>query len=132
MSTASHFRPTRISCGKSRPGRTGIGQVALTCNRVRAAAVHPGGIQTELSRHIHSDQIHKIVEQINTQLAKEGKEPFRFKTIPQGAATSVRAAVVASPEEIGGRYCENCYVGYVVAADATITAVSERVRSLCP
>ena len=96
---------------------------------VRAAAVHPGGIQTELARHIDSEQIQKIVDQINTQLAKEKKEPFRFKTIPQGAATSVWAAVVASAEEIGGRYCENCHVGRLVAEDAPITAVSEGVRA---
>jgi NAD(P)-dependent dehydrogenase (short-subunit alcohol dehydrogenase family) len=95
---------------------------------LRAAAVHPGGIQTELARHINADQLQKIVGQINTQLATEGKQPFQFKTIPQGAATSVWAAVVAPPEEIGGRYCENCHVGHVVADDVTITAVSEGVR----
>jgi NAD(P)-dependent dehydrogenase (short-subunit alcohol dehydrogenase family) len=96
---------------------------------IRAAAVHPGGIQTELARHIDSGQIEKIVEQINTQLAKEKKEPFQYKTIPQGAATSVWAAVVAPADEIGGRYCENCHVGQLVPADATITAVSEGVRA---
>jgi NAD(P)-dependent dehydrogenase (short-subunit alcohol dehydrogenase family) len=96
---------------------------------IRAAAVHPGGIQTELARHIDSGQIEKIVEQINTQLAKEKKEPFQYKTIPQGAATSVWAAVVAPADEIGGRYCENCHVGQLVPADVTITAVSEGVRA---
>src|ERR1700684_2966045 len=39
---------------------------------VRAAAVHPGGIQTELARHVDSSQIEKIIEQRN-QLAAEGK-----------------------------------------------------------
>ena len=51
---------------------------------------------------------------MNSQLAAEGKEPFQFKTIPQGAATSVWAAVVAPADEIGGRYCENCHVGHIV------------------
>jgi NAD(P)-dependent dehydrogenase (short-subunit alcohol dehydrogenase family) len=96
---------------------------------VRAAAVHPGGIQTELGRHFGSDQLQKIVDQINQQLASEGKGPFQWKTIPQGAATSVWAAVVAPADEIGGRYCEDCHVGRVVPDDATITAVSEGVRA---
>src|ERR1700684_4484959 len=53
---------------------------------VRAAAVHPGGIQTELARHVDSSQIEKIIEQRNQQLAAEGKEPFQGKRLPQGAA----------------------------------------------
>src|SRR6266853_365268 len=95
---------------------------------VRAAAVHPGGIQTELARHLDPSQMHKIVDQLNQQLAAEGKGPFQFKTIPQGAATSVWAGVVAPADEIGGRYCENCHVGHIVANDATISAISEGVR----
>src|SRR6202035_3000099 len=95
---------------------------------VRAAAVHPGGIRTELDRHIDPSRLEKIVEEINQQLAAQGKAPFQFKTVPQGAATSVWAAVVAPADEIGGRYCENCHVGQVVPDDATITAVSEGVR----
>ena len=95
---------------------------------IRAAAVHPGGIQTELSRYVDPARLEKIVEQINQQLAAEGKAPFQLKTIPQGAATSVWAGVVASADEIGGRYCENCHVGKMVPDAATITAVSEGVR----
>lgn len=95
---------------------------------VRAAAVHPGGIQTELGRHVGEDQLTKLVTQMNQQLAAEGKKPFQWKTIPQGAATSVWAAAVASAEEIGGRYCENCHVGHIVADDVPISAVSEGVR----
>jgi NAD(P)-dependent dehydrogenase (short-subunit alcohol dehydrogenase family) len=95
---------------------------------VRAAAVHPGGIQTELARHMDPSRMQAIVDQINQQLAAEGKPPFRFKTIPQGAATSVWAGVVAPAEEIGGRYCENCHVGHIVPDDANISRISEGVR----
>jgi NAD(P)-dependent dehydrogenase (short-subunit alcohol dehydrogenase family) len=98
-------------------------------NGIRAAAVHPGGVQTELDRHVDPIQIQRIIEQTNKQLASEGKAPFQLKTIPQGAATSVWAAVVAPADEIGGRYCENCHVGRVVSDDVTITATSEGVRS---
>jgi len=95
---------------------------------VRAAAVHPGGIHTELGRHIDSNRLQGIVDQMNKQLAAEGKAPFQWKTIPQGAATSVWAGVVAPADEIGGRYCENCHVGHVVPDDVTISAISEGVR----
>ena len=95
---------------------------------VRAAAVHPGGIQTELARHLDPARIQTIVEQLNQQLAQEGKGPFEFKTIPQGAATSVWAGAVASADEIGGKYCENCHVGHIVADDVIISAISEGVR----
>src|SRR6267378_2772236 len=95
---------------------------------IRAAAVHPGGIQTELGRHIGASHIPKMIDQINQQLAAEGKAPFQWKTVPQGAATSVWAGVVASAEEIGGRHCENCHVGGVVPDQVTISAISEGVR----
>jgi NAD(P)-dependent dehydrogenase (short-subunit alcohol dehydrogenase family) len=96
---------------------------------VRAAAVHPGGIQTELGRYADPGRIEKLVAQINEQLAAQGKGPFQWKTIPQGAATSVWAGVVAPADEIGGRYCENCHPGSIVPDDATITVVSEGVRA---
>jgi NAD(P)-dependent dehydrogenase (short-subunit alcohol dehydrogenase family) len=95
---------------------------------IRAAAVHPGGIQTELARYLDPSHIENIVDQLNKQLAAEGKGPFEFKTIPQGAATSVWAGVVAASDEIGGQYCENCHVGRIVPDNVTISAVSEGVR----
>jgi len=95
---------------------------------VRSAAVHPGGIRTELGRHLDPSQLEGIVDQINQQLVAEGKPSFQWKTIPQGASTSVWAAVVASADEIGARYCENCHVGHIVPDNVTITAISEGVR----
>jgi len=95
---------------------------------VRAAAVHPGGIQTELDRHLDPSVVRKTIENTNQQLAAEGKAPFQLKTIPQGAATSVWTAVVAPADEIGGHYCENCHVGNIVPDDVPITAISEGVR----
>ena len=96
---------------------------------VRAAAVHPGGIRTELGRHMDSAQLQKMIDQMNQQLAAEGKAPFQWKTIPQGAATSVWAGLVAPADEVGGRYCENCHVGRIVPDDAVISAISEGVRA---
>jgi NAD(P)-dependent dehydrogenase (short-subunit alcohol dehydrogenase family) len=95
---------------------------------IRGTAVHPGGIQTELGRHLDHSHIQGMIERMNRQLAAEGKPPFQWKSIPQGAATSVWAGTVAAPEEIGARYCENCHIGRVVADDVEISAVSEGVR----
>jgi len=94
---------------------------------IRAAAVHPGGIQTELGRYQDRGRIEKMIDQINQQRAAQGKGPFQWKTIPQGAATSVWAAVVASSDEIGGQYCEDCHVAHVVPDDLPV-ATNEGVR----
>jgi len=96
---------------------------------VRAAAVHPGIIETELNRHVSRGWLEARVEQINRQLAAAGKPPIKLKSIPQGAATSVWAAVVASADEIGGRYCENCHVGGIVPAEVPATVMAEGVRA---
>ena len=94
---------------------------------VRAAALHPGGIKTELGRHTAPDELDKIVATINAQLAAEGRPPFQWKTTPQGAATSVWAAFVAPAEDVGGRYSENCQVSEIT--DGLISPVSPGVRS---
>jgi NAD(P)-dependent dehydrogenase (short-subunit alcohol dehydrogenase family) len=99
------------------------------CDRgLRAAAVHPGVIETELARYVDPGRIENLIKRMNDQLIAEGKGPFVRKTVPQGAATSVWAAVVAPAEEIGGHYCENCHVGEIVPDRVTISGVSEGVR----
>jgi NAD(P)-dependent dehydrogenase (short-subunit alcohol dehydrogenase family) len=95
---------------------------------VRAAAVHPGVIHTELARHVDASAIERIIEERNQQLAAEGKAPFRWKSIPQGAATSVWAGVVAPGEEIGGRYCEDCHVANLVPDNVPTNTMTEGVR----
>ncbi|WP_182084027.1 SDR family NAD(P)-dependent oxidoreductase [Aureimonas sp. ME7] len=80
---------------------------------IRAAAVHPGGIRTELSRHMTPDEETALIERIDASHAAAGLPPFRYKTIPQGAATTVWAAAVAAADEVGGRYCEDCAVAAV-------------------
>jgi len=95
---------------------------------IRAAAVHPGGIQTELGRYQDRGRIEKMIDQINQQRAAQGKGPFQWKTIPQGAATSVWAGVVASADEIGGQYCDDCHVAHVVPDDLPV-GTNEGVRS---
>ena len=81
---------------------------------VRAVAVHPGGIQTELGRHMTPEVLQQLVDNINTANASSGAPAFTWKTIPQGAATSVWAGVVAPVETVAGRYCEDCHVAELV------------------
>jgi NAD(P)-dependent dehydrogenase (short-subunit alcohol dehydrogenase family) len=66
-----------------------------------ANAVMPGGIATPLQRHLPS------------QYAADALDAFRaagtdFKTVEQGAATSVLLAASPLLEGVGGRYFENC------------------------
>jgi NAD(P)-dependent dehydrogenase (short-subunit alcohol dehydrogenase family) len=95
---------------------------------VRATAVHPGGIQTELSRYMGEEALQTLLEAMKIELDKAGRPDFEFKTIPQGAATSVWAGVVADADEVGGRYCENCHVSTRIT-DEPITANSEGMRA---
>lgn len=84
---------------------------------IRATAVHPGGIQTELGRHLGYEKIVELVANLNAANAAAGLPPFQWKTIPQGAATSVWAGVVAPVEEVGGLYCEDCHVAEPVDSE---------------
>ncbi len=84
-------------------------------NGIRAAAVHPGGIHTELGRHMTPEQMEQLIDRINAANKAAGDPPFVWKTIPQGAATSVWAGAVAGAEEVGGRYCEDCHVAEIAA-----------------
>jgi NAD(P)-dependent dehydrogenase (short-subunit alcohol dehydrogenase family) len=83
---------------------------------VRACAVHPGGIMTELGRHLTEESLAVLQE-------RRGERKATWKTVPAGAATSVWAAVVASADEIGGRYCEDCGVSEITTDPASAVGV---------
>jgi NAD(P)-dependent dehydrogenase (short-subunit alcohol dehydrogenase family) len=81
---------------------------------VRATAVHPGVIKTELSHHIDGRTMDEMFDRLNADRATAGEAPFQYKTTPEGAATQVWTRFVASADEVGGRCCENCHVAEVV------------------
>ncbi|MGE3141979.1 MAG: SDR family NAD(P)-dependent oxidoreductase [Hyphomonadaceae bacterium] len=69
---------------------------------VRVAAVHPGVIQTELMRH--------LTPELEARIKASG---VTYKTVPQGAATSIWAGVRAPADTVGGKFCEDCHVAHV-------------------
>jgi NAD(P)-dependent dehydrogenase (short-subunit alcohol dehydrogenase family) len=82
---------------------------------VRATAVHPGGIQTELGRYMTPEVTQAMINQINEANAKSaGGAEFTWKTIPQGAATSVWAGLVAPADAVGAHFCEDCHVAEII------------------
>jgi NAD(P)-dependent dehydrogenase (short-subunit alcohol dehydrogenase family) len=98
---------------------------------VRAVAVHPGGIQTELARHLDPTFIQGMIDNLNAQAAAAGADAVEWKTIPQGAATSLWAGVVAPVDEVGGLYCEDCHVAKRVE-DASEVRAGVRGYALDP
>jgi NAD(P)-dependent dehydrogenase (short-subunit alcohol dehydrogenase family) len=81
---------------------------------IRATAVHPGGIRTELARHMTEEAMQALIESINAN-RPAGAPEFQFKTIAQGAATTVWASIVAASDAVGGQYCEDCHVAELVS-----------------
>jgi NAD(P)-dependent dehydrogenase (short-subunit alcohol dehydrogenase family) len=68
---------------------------------VRATAVHPGAVLTDTTR--------KTIE-----VQPSAASAFTWKTVAQGAATSVWAGFVAPADEVGARYCEDGHVADVI------------------
>jgi len=87
---------------------------------IECFSVHPGMIATELGRHLAPEDLlmfsggkkNKEGENKTEKTAQESDKPKRspFKTIPQGAATSVWAATSAELAGKGGCYLEDCQV----------------------
>jgi NAD(P)-dependent dehydrogenase (short-subunit alcohol dehydrogenase family) len=75
---------------------------------ITANSVHPGAIaETNLSRHMNREELGSL----------RASGTFRFKTIGQGAATSVLVATSPQLEGIGGRYFEDCNQAPVLGHD---------------
>jgi NAD(P)-dependent dehydrogenase (short-subunit alcohol dehydrogenase family) len=73
---------------------------------IRAFAVHPGAIlETGLARHYDPEELKGVVER--------ARRIGSFKTVEQGAATSIFCATSPLLDSIGGVYCENCDVAQI-------------------
>jgi NAD(P)-dependent dehydrogenase (short-subunit alcohol dehydrogenase family) len=87
--------------------------VALTArwerDGITSNALMPGGINTNLQRHVGMDYIDRMLEQYGDAVRQA------LKTPEQGAATSVLLATSPLLEGIGGRYFEDCNEAEVVS-----------------
>ena len=94
-------------------------------------SVHPGGIVTELGRHLN-EQLRDDMAAFARERAQrfqdfdEEGEPRRisFKSVPAGAATQVWAATAAGLVADNGAYLADCGVG-VLGANPTTNGFME-------
>ena len=75
-------------------------------SKVRAFAVHPGGIATPLQRHLTMEE-----QRAMGWYDDAGNVHEAFKSTEAGAATSVWCAVSPLLVGQGGVYCEDCNIG---------------------
>ena len=80
---------------------------------VRSFAVHPGVIMTELSRHMEEADFADL------QNNRPAGEELVFKSVEQGAATSIWAATSPELEGRGGIYLEDCQVAAPAVAGSS-------------
>jgi len=75
----------------------------------RAFAVHPGGIATPLQRHLDVEETTALGwTKPDGTLSDEAAK--MFKTVTQGASTTLWAATAPALKDRGGEYCEDCDV----------------------
>ena len=81
---------------------------------VLSFSVHPGGIMTNLGRHLNDDLMNQMLDRAKQRSAAAGESGgMQFKSIPQGAATQVWAATSMDLVDHNGAYLADCGVGVV-------------------
>ncbi|WEO76608.1 SDR family NAD(P)-dependent oxidoreductase [Cryobacterium sp. SO2] len=90
---------------------------------VRAFAVHPGGIMTELQRHLPREEM-----VASGWMTEDGVVNAQFKSAEQGAATSTWAATSPMLDGMGGVYCEDCDI----AEPTEVGSATARIRGVNP
>ncbi|AOJ16653.1 oxidoreductase [Burkholderia vietnamiensis] len=83
---------------------------------IRAFAVHPGRIETDLQRFIPLAELQALGFR-DEHGAIPADQRDAYKTVEQGAATTVWCATSAELREHGGVYCEDCDIARAVPAD---------------
>jgi len=92
---------------------------------VRAFAVHPGGILTDLLKYMTEEELSAYGIYRENGVAKipdATKVPERLKTIEEGAATTIWCAVSPQLNGKGGVYCEDCGIAAMVPADSKLNS----------
>jgi NAD(P)-dependent dehydrogenase (short-subunit alcohol dehydrogenase family) len=88
---------------------------------VRAFALHPGAILTNLGRHLNQQDLLDI----GATIPPGASVPPGYKNTEQGAATQVWAATAPTLAGLGGLYCEDCDIAEPAPADGTRTGVRD-------
>lgn len=89
---------------------------------VRANALHPGGIVTELGRHLTEETMGQLRSATKAAATAEPTKAV-WKSIPAGAATTVYVACHPDAEGIGGGYFEDCHLAGTSADSASRSGV---------
>lgn len=98
---------------------------------VRAFAVHPGGIASNLIRHMSQAAID--ASKIFDEAGKPIIDPENNKKSPeQGAATSVWCATSPQLEGMGGVYCADCEIARALPSDDSTEMHGVRPRATDP
>jgi NAD(P)-dependent dehydrogenase (short-subunit alcohol dehydrogenase family) len=99
--------------------------------RVLSFSVHPGGIVTELGRHLDDELRNDMLEFARARATRfgdldEAGQPtrMRFKSVPAGAATQVWASTDAALAQHNGAYLADCGLG-VLGANPTSNGFME-------
>ena len=83
----------------------------------RAYAVHPGGIMTDLGRHL-TEEDRKAMDMTDDEGNLTPEARAAFKSVEAGGATAVWAATSPALADKGGLYCENCDVAQLAGEEA--------------
>ncbi|MAK60732.1 MAG: oxidoreductase [Ponticaulis sp.] len=86
-------------------------------NGIRAFAVHPGGIMTDLQRHLETEEMAQL-GWLNPDGSLSERAAKMFKTPAAGASTSIFTATSPLLSSIGGVYCEDCDVANLATEDS--------------
>ncbi len=81
----------------------------LASRGVQSFAVHPGMIVTELGRYMTRDDMKLLRSRIAASASASGA-PATYKSIEQGAATTVWAATATELDGHGGTYLADCAI----------------------
>ena len=73
----------------------------------RAFSVHPGGIMTPLQRHLPNEEMIALGWMNEDGKLSEDAAKM-FKSVTQGASTTLWAATSPALKDRGGEYCEDC------------------------
>jgi NAD(P)-dependent dehydrogenase (short-subunit alcohol dehydrogenase family) len=97
---------------------------------IRAFSLHPGGIVgTGLEKYLTKEELRKagVIDDHGNPVLDSSRG---FKTVEQGAATSVWCATSPQLDGLGGVYCENCDIAPLVGAADEANRTTEAIRQV--